>query len=373
MRASMVPFFLLAAVLLSPVPAWAQPADATLYTGEVPVVVDAMDGAAGTPLLRALNQVLVRVTGRVGEDLVGELGLDESRAQSLALATQFRDVEAPVARPASDSDSRDRRSQADRRAMTDTMVETVAVRHLRVEFDPIAIDRLLDEASLPRWGRERPEMLLWMAGDGPDGAAYLDPDPLLGHALDRAEFRYGLPLTRPILDARDRIEVTPSDIRGGFSGAADAARTRYGADGVVLLDLRRNEGYWTGRWVWRLGGEEQSFSRSGATPAEVADLGLARIAGALAARFAVRPDAPDRRRVVVSGLARPVHYAEVRRFLAGLTGVDDLRVLAAEGDTLTFELVSRADGLQQRIELSGLLRFVRHDIGSRTLYYALAL
>ncbi len=366
----MVPFLLLAAVLLSPGPAWAQPADATLYTGEVPVVATAMHDDIGTPLLRALNQVLVRVTGRVGEDLVGELGLDESRAQSLALATQFRDVEVPAPRADPGSAPRDSRAPANVHA---AMVETVAERHLRVEFDPIAIDRLLDEASLPRWGRERPEMLLWMAGDGPDGAAYLDPDPMLGHALDRAEFRYGLPLTRPILDARDRIEVTPSDIRGGFSGAADAARARYGADGVVLLDLRRNEGYWTGRWVWRLGGEEQSFSRSGATPAEVADLGLARIAGALAARFAVRPDAPDRRRVVVSGLARPVHYAEVRRFLSDLTGVDDLRVLAAEGDTLTFELVSRADGLQQRIELSGLLRFVRHDIGSRTLYYALAL
>ncbi|MBY6205153.1 DUF2066 domain-containing protein [Halomonas denitrificans] len=366
MRLSTLPLLLLAAVLLQAVPVRAQPTDATLYTGEVPVASD----EAGTPLSRALNQVLVRVTGRVGEDLVAELGLDDSRAQSLTLATQFRDIEVP-APPVTSARVRD----AGRPAASDraTRAETVIERHLRVEFDPISIDRVLDEASLPRWGRERPEMLLWIAGDDKDGAAYLDPDPILRHALERAEFRYGLPLTRPILDARDRIEVTPSDIRGGFSGAADAARARYGADGVVLLDLRRNEGYWTGRWVWRLGGEEQSFSRSGASPAEVVDLGLARIAGALAARFAVRPDTPDRRRVVVSGLARPVHYAEVRRFLASLTGVEGLRVLAAEGDTLTFELVSRADGLQQRIELSGLLRFVRHDIGSRTLYYALAL
>ncbi len=364
MRAFTILFLLLAAVLLRAVPVWAQAADATLYTGEVPVTSD----AAGTPLLRALNQVLVRVTGRVGEDLVAVLGLDESRAQSLALATQFLDLDVPTGDAAAGS-----MTGSTSGSMSGSMSDTASERHLRVEFDPVSVDRLLDDAELPRWGRERPEMLLWMVGDGPDGAAYLDPDPMLDHALERAEFRFGLPLTRPILDARDRIEVTPSDIRGGFSGAADAARARYGADGVVLLDLRRNDGYWTGRWVWRLGGEEQSFSRSGATPAEVADLGLARIVDALAARFAVRPDAPDRRRVVVSGVTRPVHYAEVRRFLASLTGVEQLRVLAATDDTLTFELVSRADGLQQRIELSGLLRFVRHDIGSRTLYYALAL
>jgi hypothetical protein len=167
--------------------------------------------------------------------------------------------------------------------------------------------------------------------------------------------------------------VTPSDIRGGFAGVADAARQRYGADGVILLDLRQGPQFWTGRWVWRLGEIEQSFSRSGATPNEVIELGLARIAGSLAARFAVRPDVEERRRVVVSGIDRPIHYAEVRGFLGGLTGVQSLRLLEAEGNTLTFELDSSADGLQQRIELSGLLRFERHDLVSGTLYYALNL
>jgi hypothetical protein len=63
----------------------------------------------------------------------------------------------------------------------------------------------------------------------------------------------------------------------------------------------------------------------------------------------------------------------VRGFLGGLTGVQSLRLLEAEGNTLTFELDSSADGLQQRIELSGLLRFERHDLVSGTLYYALNL
>lgn len=317
-----------------------------LYVGQVPVASD----TGRTALLDALNQVLVRVTGRVGEDLVGTLGVDQAQALSLSLAREFREVEVP------DGDERLRRE-----------------RQLRVEFDARAIDRLLDEADLPRWGRERPELLLWMVGDTDRGADFLQPDAPMRFAMGDAEFRYGLPLTEPILDAQDRIEVTPSDIRGGFAGAAESARERYGADGVVLLDLREEPYYWTGRWVWRLGDEEQAFSRSGATPAEVVELGLARIAGALAARFAVRPEALDRRRIVVSGLERTVHYAEVRSFLAELTGIEDLRVLAADGDTLTFEVVSSVDGLQQRIELSGLLRFVRHDLSTGTLHYALAL
>lgn len=336
-------------------PAVAQPSGiAALYVGEVPVDAPAGealgDAPLRPPLLAALNQVLVRVTGQVGADLVGDLGIDRSAALSLSLARQYRDVEVP---------------QPDREPRTE--------RRLRVDFDRAAIDRRLDEAGLARWGRERPEMLLWVADEGPDGARYRTPDPALDHALDQAVFRYGLPITRPILDAFDRIEVTPSDIRGGFAGVADAARERYGADGVILLDLREGPRYWTGRWVWRLGDIEFGFARSGATPSEVVELGVARIAGALAARFAVRPGVEERRRVVVSGVDRPVHYAEVRDFLDGLTGVEAVRLLGAERDTLTFELDSSADGLQQRIELSGLLRFERHDLASGTLYYALVL
>lgn len=324
----------------------AGPALAQLYVGEVPTD----EAGERPPVVEALNQVLVRVTGRVGADLAGELGLGAQQALSLSLARQFVDVEFP-----------------------DDAGSTVRERHLRVDFDPTAIDRLLDEAGLPRWGRERPEMLLWIASDGPGGADYLEPDPRMQYALDDSEFRFGLPVTRPILDASDRIEVTPSDIRGGFAGVAEPARLRYGADGVILLDLREGPYFWTGRWVWRLGDIEQSFARSGATPSEVVELGLARIAGALAARFAVRPEAADLQRLVISGVERPVHYAEIRDYLAGLTGVQRLRLVAAEGDTLTFELQSMADGLQQRIELSGLLRFERNDLSTGTLYYALAL
>lgn len=335
--------------------------DGALYIGQVPVEVEPAPFDSGetdsqpTALLRALNQVLVRVTGRVGEDLVATIGTGESQALSLTLSRQFRDVEIPLVGTGT-GENRTRRE-----------------RQLRVEFDASAVDRLLDEAGLPRWGRERPEMLLWMAGDGQTGAEFLQPDAAMRFAMRQAEFRYGLPLTEPILDAQDRIEVTPSDIRGGFVGAAEPALQRYGADGMILLDLRQSANYWTGRWVWKLGDDEQSFSRSGATPAEVVELGLSRIAGSLAARFAVRPDALDRRQIVVSGLQRTVHYAEVQSFLAGLTGVEALRVLAANGDTVTFELVSSVDGLQQRIELSGVLRFVRHDLSTGTLYYALAL
>lgn len=343
----MMPRFLLAFVLFVLTFPHALASD-QLYTGQVPAG-SSSDGA-DEPILAALNQVLVRISGRVGERLTGELGLGANDALNLALARQFIDVE-----------------------VYDDFDSPRTERWLRVDFDSRSVNRLLEDAGIARWGRERPEMLLWVATDGARGATFLEEDVRVERALEAASFRYGLPLMRPILDASDRIEVAPADVRGGFTDEVESARRRYGADGVILLDLRESDQFWTGRWVWRLGDNEQAFERSGATRQEVVELGLARIAAGMSSRFAVRPEAPRRRQIVVSGVDRALHYAELKSFFERLTGVQNPRLVAASDSSLTFELESTANGLQQRMELLGLLRFEHHDIETGTLRYVLDL
>lgn len=328
-------------------PAWAG-AQQELYVGEA--VVDAPEATGREPILDALNQVLVRLTGRVGEDVVAALGIDRNAAAALALGRQFRRVEVPV---------------ADRSA--------VEQRRLRVDFDPASVNRILDGSGMLRWGSERPKLLVWIVAEGERGAEYLEGDEVLQHTLDELAFRYGIELTRPILDASDRVEVTPADVRGGFTGAATAAMRRYGADGVIMLDLRPNQGFWTGRWTWRIGDRESAFQRSGSKRTEVMELGLGRIAEALAARFAVRPSAGGEHRLVVSGIETAAHYDEVRRFLENLTGVESVRVVEAGGSSMSFSIRSSTDGLRQRIELTGPLKFERHDLAAGTMYYRFAL
>jgi hypothetical protein len=319
-------------------------AQTALHVGEASV--DAAVGDSADPLLRALNQVLVRVTGQAGQDLVQQLGVSAERARAMTLGRQFREAQV---------------------LLSDGQVRPE--RRLRVEFDPRAIDTLIDEAGLARWGSERPELLVWLAIDRGDGVDYMIEDAVIDAALARASFVYGIPLARPILDAQDRVEVTPSDIRGGFTAVAVPALSRYGADGLVMLELRQAGDFWTGRWAWRIGETEQAFQRSGVDPAEVIDLGIGRIAESLAARFAVRPDSVRTQRLSISGLGLPVHYVEVRRFLEGLTGVEGVRVLGAEGDRVRFELRSASGELRQRIDLTGPLQFERADLSSGELFY----
>jgi len=319
-----------------------------LYVGEA-VVADGRPDARA-PILDALDQVLIRLTGRVGEDVVATLGLDSDQASALALGRQFKRVDVPVAGGG-----------------------FVEQRRLSVDFDPASVNRLIDEAGLLRWGSERPELLLWIVVEGERGAEYLEQDRMLQHAIDQLAFRYGIELTRPILDASDRVEVTPADVRGGFTGVATAAMRRYGADGVIMLDLRPNRDFWTGRWAWRIGDQESAFQRSGAGRAEVVELGLGRIAEALSARFAVRPSGGGEHRLVVGGIETSAHYNEVQEFLEALTGVDSVRVTSASDATMTFSVRASTDGLRQRIELTGPLEFLRHDLATDTLFYRFSL
>jgi len=324
------------------------PAQQGLYVGEAVAAADRSDARA--PILDALNQVLVRVTGRVGEDVVASLGLDAQQASALALGRQFKRVDIPT--------------------VDGGVVEQ---RRLSVDFDPASINRLIDEAGMLRWGSERPELLLWVVVEGDRGAEYLDQDRLLQHTIEEMGFRYGIELTQPILDASDRVEVTPADVRGGFTAVGAAAMRRYGADGVVMLDLRPNRDFWTGRWAWRIGEQESAFQRSGAGRIEVVELGLGRIAEALAARFAVRPSDEGERRLVVDGIETTAHFTEIQGFLEALTGVDSVRVLSASKSTMTFSVRVSTDGLRQRIALTGPLEFLRHDLATDTLFYRFSL
>ena len=320
-------------------------ADSALYTGELPVQTESGDRV---PTAAVLNQVLVRLTGQTGVDLVARMQLGRDSIERMVLTRQFRQIAVPQP----DGQSVEQRLQ-------------------QIEFDAAAVNRLIDQAGLPRWGRERPNLLLWIVVDRNGSADYLADDAYIDHVVERAAFRYGLNLLRPILDAGDRIEVSPSDVRGGFTDVALPAMRRYGASGIVMLDLRSNRNFMTGRWAWRLDELERAFERSGADPAEVIDLGLSRIAAALGNRYAVRAGQTGTQRVVVSGISNSLHYAETLEYLNSLTGIESLRVLNGDRNGIEFELITNTGELQSRIALSDLLEFERRDPVAGTLYYRL--
>ncbi|RFF31229.1 DUF2066 domain-containing protein [Wenzhouxiangella sediminis] len=330
----LLPF--LACFLLFAAPA----ATASLYTGEVPVETDARTSAAEQ--LDALDLVLARLTGRFGSSLVAELGLGAGDLDDLVLSQQLV-----------------------RRNVIDPEGEPDESLRLQVDFDEPSINELLERNDLPRWGRERPAVLLWAVIEDDTGTRFVEA-PRLEYVIRDEARRVGLDLVRPLRDAMDLGEISLQDVRGGFLGSAEASARRYGAGVVAMLDLRLQESdpespWWTGRWRWRVEGQESGLNHSGEDPEGLIRSGIERLASALAARYAVADLGGESSAwlVTVDGIVDEVQYAEVLGYLGNLSVVDDVRVVSAAGRQVTFEVVAGGQDIETYLGLGGLLELER--------------
>ncbi|NBB92538.1 MAG: DUF2066 domain-containing protein [Gammaproteobacteria bacterium] len=327
-------------------------AAAELYTGEVPVEPDSRTSASEQ--LDALDQVLGRLTGRFDTSLVAELGLGAGDLGSLVLSQQLvrRDTVSEEGEPE----------------------ESL---RLQVDFDEPSINDLLDANDLPRWGRERPAVLLWAVIEDEAGTRFVEA-PRLEYLIRNQARRLGLDVVRPLGDVLDLTEISLQDVRGGFLGSAAASARRYGAGVIAMLDLRLEDAeadppLWTARWRWRVEGQDSGLDHSGEVPEALLRDGLERVAASLAARYAVVDvdGEPGRWRVSVHGIVDEVQYAEVLGYIANLSVVEDVRVMGANRRRIDFELISGGQDLETFLALGGLLELERRG-ADRQLHFRLA-
>jgi len=313
----------------------------TLYRGEAPLAAGEQGGPATVAL--ALDEVLLRLTGQTEVSLVDQFGLSQSMIRQLVLSEQR---------------VRRQRPGPEGQAPVEEL-------RLQVDFDPRGVDALLADQNIPRLGRERPSILLWLASEDEFGSRF-DAGLVLESTILEQGRRLGLDIIRPLGDLQDLAEVELIDIRGGFLDSAELSRRRYGAGMVAMLDLRQSGDGWEGRWFWRLEGLDTGLRSQSESRRQVVVDGLEGLLSALAERFAVLPGLEgDVRRVVVEGIDDEVQYVEVLRYLGSLSVVSDVRVMAARGSELDFELDLAGPGFEDALAIGGVLDVVARDADDR--------
>lgn len=327
-------------------------AAADLYTGEVAVESGARTTTAEQ--LDVLDLVLARLTGRFDTSLASELGVGPGDLGGLVLSQQLLRREAV----GEDGD----------------IEETL---RLQVAFDEPSINELLRANDLPRWGRERPAVLLWAVIEDNAGTRFLE-DAHLDYVIADQSRRLGLDVVRPLGDVLDLTEISLQDVRGGFLGSAGPSARRYGAGVIAMLDLRLQDAdaevpLWTARWRWRVEGQDSGLDHSGEAPEVLLRDGLERLASALAARYAALSveGEPGLWQVSVGGIVDEVQYAEVLGYIANLSVVDDVRVVSAQGRRIDFEVFSGGRDLETYLTLGGLLELERRG-ANRQLHFRLS-
>lgn len=203
---------------------------------------------------------------------------------------------------------------------------------LQVGFDSVSIDRLLSQAGLPVWGRERPATLVALGVD--DGGAVrwvsAQASPSARDAIARAAYERGLPLVWAAMDAQDQSSV-------GFeaAGSQDSwlqAAQRYGAHAALLGRMRDGSIQWT------------LISRDGVERAVGGHVdGVHLAADAFARVFAAAGGSYDTVVIEVAGVNDLDAYAATLNYLESMTLVRNVAVEQAAGDVLRFRLAVRGD------------------------------
>lgn len=308
---------LLWALLLMSV-ATAQSDPAAIQVG----VADDSDSARAAGLARAMDAMLVRLTG------------DPDVVETEAAAALRADVEEYVSGFSYRSPSPSLSSERPERPL-----------QLLARFSRPAVRRALARAEIAVWPASGPSVLVWLGAErnGERFIAGNDRGRRLIESLRAAAQPLGITLMTPLLDLEDRRSVGYADIAGGFETPVREASARYGADAAVIGRLQ-GDGRGGQQTRWTLLGDDDApverWTTSGDTASAVLTAGVRALVPRLRARYAYVPDPDSQRRlsVWVGGIGSLATHQAVADRLGEQVGVTRVMPVAVVGDRVRWEL-----------------------------------
>lgn len=300
---------------------------------------------------RALAEVLVKVSGQ--PDAAKRQAVEDALASAGEHVQQF-EYRSVIDEPGDETTG----NEGEPRIM------------LLARFDPSAVRNALRRADLPLWSDERPEVLVWLAIEGPNGRHLIGGEDPLAKDLRAHARERGVPILFPLLDLTDQRRLSVSEVWGGFTESIVAASERYAAETVLVGRLDRvSDGTWRspdpaarwrGRWILYDHGREQAWRVRGASENALLGPGVHGAADRLARRYAFRLSErdPSAHRLVIANVDSLADYGRVLEHLRALAVVDEVMPSAMAQDRLTLAVRLQAPRrrLLQAIELGGVLR-----------------
>jgi len=249
--------------------------------------------------------------------------------------------------------------------------------NLVVRFNASNVESALVRLEQPVWGAERPLTLVWIAVDAGLGqrellAAESQPTGQRSElettlAVFRAELAQvaderGLLLALPLLDIEDMTALSFADVWGGFRDRVVRASERYGADDILIAQIRLTDFGAVTRWTLLRGGREISL------PGQAFRDGLDALADVYAAEFSTLGGASSAA-VTIVGINSLDDYGRVMRYLESLSLLEAVEPEELLDGALRVRVAARGGefALRRVFELSELLQPTANDELTYTL------
>ncbi len=238
---------------------------------------------------------------------------------------------------------------------------------LTMQFEGKSIQGLVKRGKLPRWGANRPSILVWMAiDDGKERLIMSDGvEHLAQQALQDGSQKRGLPLIYPLNDLDDSMALPIEQLWGMFDEPIVQASKRYGAESVLASRIyKTSRGKWKGQWSFYFKGLEQNFVfETNSLKSQVLE-GLTASAQVLANSFALKPSNQDANAldIQISAVKSLADYAKVTQYLQKMAITKQVAIKKVNKDRLylSLELNGTVKQLKQTLALDRKLVPVKH-------------
>jgi hypothetical protein len=214
---------------------------------------------------------------------------------------------------------------------------------LNMRFEGKGIQRLIKAAELPRWGKNRPSVMVWLAVDDNGERAVVGDDSvhLARQSLTDGAMKRGLPLVLPLNDLEDSIKLPVEQLWGLYSDPIKAASVRYGAESVLAARLfKGTQGEWKGQWRFFFDGQMHNYVFE--TPTLDAQIlaGLTSSAQVLSAKYALKPSriVGNHLNIEVDLVGSLGDYASLTRYLDKLAITKGVAIKGLEGKKISIDL-----------------------------------
>ena len=234
---------------------------------------------------------------------------------------------------------------------------------LVMTFAPGVIEGILHDASMPFWPINRPDILVWLVEDQPDGGKTLvnDPNATAIKSLKETAHDRGLALKFPLLDLDDRLAISAQEAWNLDRQVVLEASKRYRADTVLLGRFTEtSQGEWVAIWEYYHHGQSRSYDSRSNSADDMAEVAINPLADFLAQRYAVTPGGEDRP-VLITQIQNVNDFAAYRKvldYLKQLALITHYELDAVLGDTLvvSMRLSGTLDQLDHAMALDGKMR-----------------
>jgi hypothetical protein len=236
---------------------------------------------------------------------------------------------------------------------------------LRVNFEPQAIAKLLQEVRQNFWGNDRPLLLTWFMLNLPHKPAHLltsnDNTLNISYLLQQHALRRGVPVALP-----SHVEELSLLQNSNQQTLLWQASQRYRHDGILIVQCSPlAQGNWQCGWQAHLQYEQISWHTARGTVAQNLAAGMDQLADALAKRYAVAANGVvETITLVISNINDLSAYTKLFNYLRQMQGIQQLQMQSInKGNAVfTLQLAGGTKALQQALAFER--NFKKIELGS---------